>query len=217
MRAENTAPCTFTNTAFTNSPQRFYRVLYRPLPRRFDVKRSLQIVAMLACALAAQAQGTLQFHAALTGSDEVPPNTDPTIGTGTFSLTGNSLSFLVDVPATTFISVSGYIQGPASPGANAGIIFDLGGPVFRPGNDFGTPPGYRFSSPFDGTFGAGPFALTDAQINDLESGVWYVNITSAMHPDGQLRGQILAVPEPSVLALLGLGVGAFVWQCRRRA
>jgi hypothetical protein len=49
---------------------------------------------LLACTVVqAQTQGTIQFQAILTGSNELPPNLDPTIGTGTFTLTGNSLSF----------------------------------------------------------------------------------------------------------------------------
>src|SRR5260221_8222714 len=169
------------------------------------MKRRLLIFASLACALQAQAQGSLQFNAALTCANEVPPNNDPTCGTGSFSLSGNSLSFLVTVPAVTFISVSGSIQGPALPGLNAPIIFDLGGPVFHAGNDFGIPPYYAFGSPADPPFGAGPFTLTTDQINQLESGLWYVNVTSFTQPDGQLRGQILAVPEPSAFVLLALG------------
>ncbi len=154
----------------------------------------------------APAQDTICFTATLTGTNEVPPNNDPTVATGTFSLTGTSLSFLVDVPALTFISVSGSIQGPAGPGTNAPIIFDLGGPVFHSGSSQGDPPIYRFASPASGPFGAGPFTLTDAQLNGLESGLWYVNITSAGQPNGQLRGQILGVPEPSAAALFGFGI-----------
>jgi len=166
------------------------------------------ILTLLACAVQpAQAQGTLQFQAILTGSNEIPPNSDPTIGRGTFTLEGNSLSFLVDVPAVTFISVSGYIQGPALQGASGPIIFDLGGPTFKGGSTFGDPPVYRFASPASPPFGAGPFPLSAAQITELESGLWYVNITSFQLPDGQLRGQILPVPEPSMPALLGLGAG----------
>ena len=181
------------------------------------MKRHLLILALLACALKAQAQGTLQFQATLTGSAEVPPNSDPTTAIGIFSLDANLLSFRVDVPAVTFISVSGYIQGPASPGANAPIIFDLGGPTFHSGNSFGSPPYYGFGSPAVPPFGAGPFPLTDAQIAQLEAGLWYENITSAARPDGQLRGQILPVPEPSTPIVLG--VGALLLGCvfRRRS
>src|SRR6266487_1415804 len=169
------------------------------------MKRHLLILALLACALQAQAQGTMLFQAILTGSAEVPPNSDPTIGTGRFSLDGNLLSFRVDVPAVSFISESGYIQGPALPGGNGPVIFDLGGPTFKGGCSFGCPPEYLFFSPPIPPFGADPFPLTDAQIVQLESGLWYVNVTSAANPGGQLRGQILPVPEPPVLALLGSG------------
>jgi len=165
--------------------------------------RKLVSVALLACALDAQAQGTLQFHATLTGSQVVPPNIDPTISTGSFWLAGNSLSFYVDVPVVTFIAQNAYIQGPALPGVNAPILFDLGGPTFRPGNEF-EPPGVRFFSPFTDPFGAGPFALTDNQISEIVNGLWYVNVTSSTMPDGQLRGQILPVPEPSTIGLFGL-------------
>jgi len=172
------------------------------------MKSIVLILALLACAVqAAQAQGTIQFRAILTGSMEVPSNSDPTIGTGTLTLDGNLLSFRVAVPAVTFISMSAYIQGPALPGANGSIIFDLGGPTFIGGSSFGEPPKYIFFSPPIPPFGAGPFPLTDAQINQLESGLWYVNVTSAGQPNGQLRGQILPVPEPSTIALLCLGTG----------
>jgi len=101
------------------------------------IKKTILIVALCACALRAQAQGTLQFSAALTGANEVPANNDPTIATGTFWLTGNSLSFEVDVPAVTFISQTASIHGPALPGVIAPTIFDLGGPVFHSVSQFG--------------------------------------------------------------------------------
>ena len=155
------------------------------------MKKHLRILILLAWVVTAQAQGTLKFSARLTGADEVPPNNDPTIGTGTFWLTGDSLSFLVNIPAVTFTAQSAYIQGPALPGAEAPIVFDLGGPVFHSGNSLGAPPFYSFGSPASPPFGAGPFTLTEEQIVQLESGLCYVHVTSFTQPDGQLRGQIL--------------------------
>jgi hypothetical protein len=55
------------------------------------------------------------------------------------------------------------------------------------------------------------------QIADLENGLWYINIHSTTFGGGEIRGQILPVPEPSTLALLGLGVGALVCRLRRKS
>ena len=155
------------------------------------MKRNALTLSLVACALWAQAQGAFQFTATLTGAKEVPPNGDPTVATGMFTLDGNLLNFKVDVPSITFIPNNAYMQGPAPLGANGPIIFDLGGPTITPGNEFGTPPVYHFFSPFGGVFGAGPFALSDTQISDLQNGLWYVNVTTDALPNGQLRGQII--------------------------
>ena len=112
--------------------------------------------------------------------------------------------------------MSGAIYGPALPGENAPVLFDLGGAGFYPGSSLGNPPGYRFFSPFDGTFGAGPFTLTPERISQLQTGLWYVEITSFTMPEGQLRGQIVPVPEPSVGALMVLGGGVMVWLKRKK-
>lgn len=177
--------------------------------------RLLTSTLLLACALWAQAQGTLQFHATLTGSQVVPPNSDSTVGRGDFWLSDGLLNFQVDIPAITFTAMSGAIYGPATPGADGPLLFDLGGPFLTPGSSQGEPPAYRFFSPFDGLLGAGPFSLTFEQINELQSGLWYVEITSFEMPGGQLRGQILLVPEPSTFALIGLsGLMMLVWRSK---
>jgi len=180
------------------------------------VKRILTIIALCACALTAQAQGTFQLSATLSGANEVPPNNDPTVANGAFSLNGGSLSFYLEIPAITFISQTASIHGPALPGNNAPVIFDLGGPVFHGGSpQFAIPPSYVFFSPFDGTFGAGPFTLATSQINELVGGLWYVNVTSAQEPNGQIRGQIVSVPEPAVWTLLLIGSGIILLSQRR--
>jgi hypothetical protein len=163
------------------------------------VRKGLFSLSLIVCAFLAKAQGTLPFGATLTGTKEVPPNNDPTVGTGSFSLSGNSLSFFVNVPAVYFTSVNAYIQGPASLDSNAQVIFDLGGPGFQGGDDFGiTPPSWMFSSPMFGPFGAGPFTLTGLQIDELKKGLWYANVTSYAMTNGQVRGQIILQPQATL-------------------
>jgi CHRD domain-containing protein len=170
------------------------------------MRRSLLTIALVACALQTQAQGTFEFNATLTGANEVPPNNDPTVGTATLSLTGVALSFYVYVPAITFVTSGGTINGPALPGANGPVLFDLGLPHFHSGGGSGNPPFYSFGLPI--------YTLTTDQINQLEAGLWYINITSFVTPAGQLRGQISAVPEPSVFSLLLIG-SSILWCLRR--
>ena len=179
------------------------------------MKKIIFALALIACTTDARAQGTLNFSATLTGGNEVPPNSDPTIGTATLLLNGNILNFTVYVPAVTFITTGGTINGPAFPGNTAAAIFDLGGFYFHSGSGFGDPPFYASGSPAVGPFGAGPFTLTDNQINELENGLWYMNIFSYGYPNGQLRGQIAAVPEPSILLLFTLS-GIIFTMLRRR-
>lgn len=180
------------------------------------MKTLLPIPMLLACALWAQAQGTLQFRATLTGSQVVPPNSDPTVAFADFWLNGNVLDFYIAVPAITFTTDRGTINGPAFSGSLAPVLFDLGGFAFYPGSSLGDPPGYHSGSPPSGPFGAGPFTLSTDQINQLEAGLWYVEITSFTMPDGQLRGQILPVPEPSTWALFGTGTLLFWWYGRQK-
>ena len=117
-------------------------------------------------------------------------------GTGTFILTDHSLAF--------HIAYSGLMGTPTAAHIHK-AAFGVNGPVILP---FASP-----NSPIDGTF-----TLTDAQISDLNNSLFYANVHSTVFPGGEIRGQIepVMVPEPSSLALAGLGLGVLVWRLRRR-
>ena len=135
------------------------------------------------------------FIVSLDGANEVPPNRSPYTGVGSFSLVGTNLDGAVDVNYGV-APTSGGIFGPALPGQDAPLIFSFSHLViFDPGGNFPGGVGYL-----------GDFTLTPQQITDLDNGFWYINITSAAFPGGEVRGQILPVPEPSALSLVGVGL-----------
>lgn len=173
--------------------------------------KTAMLVAFLTSGLpSAQAQGTLQFTVALNGANEVPPNNRPLYASGSFSLDGNSLSYEVGAAFTNindiFYPTSGGIYGPAGPGQNGTLIFDLGNyhAVINP--PLGTYGGYSYY---------GGFTLTPQQISDLEADLWYVNFASSTYPLGEIRGQIQPVPEPSAWALMVIGSCLIVY-CKRK-
>jgi hypothetical protein len=170
------------------------------------MKKILTLTFLIGSLTGTLAQGTLQFGATLTGANEVPSNSSVYVGSGTFTLDGNSLSYSVGMVSPFFFPISAGIFGPATTDQTNSLVFDLGN--------------YLIGAPGDGFPGSlgyiGALTLTSQQINDLESGLWYVNFTSSTYPDGEIRGQILSVPEPSVLALLGLGISSMGVWCRRK-
>jgi hypothetical protein len=69
-----------------------------------------------------------------------------------------------------------------------------------------------------GTFTNAPILLTAPQITDLLNGKFYINLHTASNGGGEMRGFIVAVPEPSSFALLGLvalGATGYYWRKRK--
>ncbi|HEY5232587.1 MAG TPA: CHRD domain-containing protein [Verrucomicrobiae bacterium] len=171
------------------------------------MKKLLTLILLIGGLAGAWAQGTLQFTVNVNGSNEVPPNGSPGFGSGGLTLNGTDLSYLFsgsDLFEGNALPTDATINGPADASSNAPLIFDLGAPTISP---IQPPPGSGYS--WQGTVNN----LTGTEISDLENGLWYVNVftSSGDYPNGEIRGQITPVPEPSALALLGLGAGLTRW------
>ncbi len=169
--------------------------------------RILPTFAVILCTLTISARAQSTFTANLDGSQVVSPSGSPATGIGDFTLSGNNL-------IVTFGSYQGLLSGAlnlttindAAIGANgpkvgSSLITDI------PGTTTGT---------FSGTIG-----LTASQITDLQAGNFYVIIRSSTFFAGEIRGQLLAnpnpVPEPATAALTGLGAAALLITRRRKA
>lgn len=80
-----------------------------------------------------------------------------------------------------------------------------------------------FSSGVGGTFTStwdlneGNNTTLTAQIPNLLAGRSYINFHTVQNAPGEIRGQLLPIPEPSTYALLGIGLATVFGMTRRRA
>ena len=137
--------------------------------------RVMLLSAVLSTGLAFAASAEmLDYHATMNAASEVPPHSVP--GTGQVEATLNTatreLSYTMSFKGLTGAPTMAHFHGPAKEGANAGVAV----PIFK-GDE---------KSPVKGTA-----KLTDAQMSDLEHGMWYANIHTAANPAGEIRGQML--------------------------
>lgn len=168
--------------------------------------RTIPIVFSLAAILwQAHGQGSTQFTAQLTGNAEIPPNASPYSASASFFIVDGTLTLggRVDLPLPSFWPVEAYLRGPAQPGSLGNLIYTFPPPQFSP------PYMGRGGGHIYGMLGD-ELTLDATMLSDLRAGLWYVEITSAAYPNGEIRGQIVPVPEPSVFALLCLS-GLALW------
>lgn len=115
--------------------------------------------------------------------------------------------------ANGFVNLSGdasagHVHGGA--GSNASSTTGFG--VLH---GFSTLPGWNASASAGGFIGNVTF--TDANELLLLNGNTYVNIHTAANTGGEIRGQLVAVPEPTCLAMLSMLTGTAMIYRRRRA
>lgn len=160
-----------------------------------------QVLAGLILAAATLATAHAQtFTASLTGSAERPTaNNSAATGLASLTLDGNLLTYSVSYSG--MVATASHLHGPAGADATAGVM---------------VPFTLSSSSANTGLF-SGTATITDTQKSSLLAGNTYVNVHSSTFPGGEIRGQVVAVPEPGTLALLAVGAGALVVRARRKA
>jgi hypothetical protein len=128
--------------------------------------------ALLAVLSAGAAQaGILNYEATLKGSAESPPTASA--GKGDFTALLDPDRRVLDY-TVTYTGLSGQVVG-AHLGAASGQAADASVPVTLPAK---------------GRTIHGVVQLTDSQINALNDGHWYFDISTSANPGGEIRGQL---------------------------
>ena len=152
----------------------------------------LMLAACLAVTHPALAE-MISLKAKLKGSNEVPPNDSKGTGTvtATYDTESNKLTWKGNYSDLTGPATMAHFHGPAEPFEL--ISGQLGGTDLDPWQNphqLGTNADVTVvitpsTSPFEGSA-----TLTDAQAAELMAGQWYVNVHTAAHPGGEIRGQL---------------------------
>jgi hypothetical protein len=134
--------------------------------------RTILAGALLSAALSAGALAASEMYKAdLKASSEVPPNDSKGTGTAsiTFDTASNTLTWKITYSDLTGPATMAHIHGPAAAGKDAPVVIKFANPA----------------SPIDGSA-----TLTAGQAADLKAGMFYVNVHTADHKGGEIRGQI---------------------------
>jgi hypothetical protein len=205
-------------------------------------KTLLVLLLVLLAAVGAQADTFLR--ADLTNAGENPPTHPSTdagaprtsFGTAFFDLNDamTAMTFSATVSGIDFTGTqtpdqnddlrAAHIHASASagPGVNAGVVWGFFGSPFNDNNPndvvltpFSSGAGATISGKWDALEGNGT-TLAD-QLPNILSGHAYINFHTNQFPGGEIRGTLVAVPEPGTLALLeGIGVCGLSLLTRRR-
>ena len=134
------------------------------------------LAALTVISATTSVQASQRFAATLNGAQETPPNGSAGTGNGSVILSDDQTTITVNLNFTGLGSnanaahIHNGIPGVAGP-----IIFPLTG----------------VPAATSGTFPQQTFAVSPAQVTDLQSGLLYFNIHSDSLPGGEIRGQIL--------------------------
>lgn len=129
-------------------------------------------VVLTGCSVMDRQSNLVAFTTQLRAGNEVPPNASQGNGSvdAVLNKDTNLFRWKVNFAGLTGPATAAHFHGPAAIGANAGVALPWTGPI---------------RSPLEGRA-----TLTSAQAADLLAGRWYANIHTAVHPGGEVRGQM---------------------------
>jgi hypothetical protein len=200
-------------------------------PNPFVMKKTLLVLAATLVAMSSAPAALIQFDligtagpGMLAGSE--PSLTNPSTGSGgeINSATNGFGIYYNDVTLQLHVNVGwGSGNGFSDLNAAANNSHIHGPTANNNGNGFTQTAGVLFNLARNNSTANAGFistvtpALTAGQVTDLFNGKWYVNVHTTSNTGGEIRGFLVAVPEPSTYALGALGcLGLLALRLRRK-
>lgn len=193
---------------------------------------AIAVLAVVVLSVAQPATAVTKFYANITHDQEVsnpPVPAQGSSGIGFFELNDamNALAYDITLfgldldglqtPGNMNDNVTRTHFHAAPAGQNGGIVFgqiDTNVALRNDLDDLVTNPATgRITGVWDGNEGNG--TTLAAQLNNLLNGGLYFNVHTADHGGGEIRGQVLLVPEPSS-ALMCMFLAGISWAIGRR-
>ena len=169
------------------------------------------ILAALLCSAALVSAQSL-FTATLTPDQD---GGGGRTGSGFVNLTlnGTTLTLSGSYSGLSALANNAHIHGPSGPfPASAGVLYNLGNTIVPLNVTGGNISGTVSLVPLQ----SGAYTVQE-QLDDLNNQLWYINIHSVgQFAGGEIRGQIVPVPEPSTWVLMGFGAIGLLWSVRRK-
>jgi hypothetical protein len=116
------------------------------------------------------------YTATLSPGSETPPVTSTASGTGTFTVSGNNINYVITItqwPAGRTVTAAHIHNRPIRPDTSAGVL--LGWPA----------------GSITTTGGSGTVAITDTQLAAVRAGGTYFNVHSSQNTGGEIRGNLV--------------------------
>ena len=132
----------------------------------------VSLLALSACDM--PSTDTTKLTATLSSASEVPPINSKASGEADvrIDVKDYKLSWTIKYSDLSGVVTGAHFHGPALAGANADVVVPINGDL---------------SSPIKGEA-----TLSAEQTAELLEGKWYLNLHTATHPNGEIRGQVMA-------------------------